>query len=145
MKSSTLYAGCLFSVLLLSGNSALAVPESGQDSRIEWNLMQNWPIAGKTLDMAHSLDGKFVYILSDKQTVQVFNNEGQLQGSIPVEDGVSSIDVSPQGDTLYLVNNKTQSFSSMAVSFTVEVDITGSPVRGPVDAPIAIALFTDFE
>ncbi len=145
MKYPKLYAGVLLSLILSSGANALAVPDSGQDKSIEWNVLQSWPTAGKTLDMVHSLDGKFVFILNDKQLVQVFNNQGQLQGSIPVEEGVSAIDIAPQGETLYLINNKTQTFSAIGVSFITNVDISGSPFRGPADAPVTIVLFTDFE
>lgn len=145
MKLPKAYVGCLLLLFLASGANALTVPDSGKDNRVEWNLQQNWPTAGKTLDMVHSLDGKFVYILNDKQMVQVFNSEGQLQGSIPVEEGVSAIDIAPQGEILYLINNKNQSFSSIGVSFVVDVDISGSPIKGPIDAPVTIALFTDFE
>ena len=77
--------------------------------------------------------------------VQVFNSQGQLQGSIPVEEGVAGIDIAPQGEMLYLINNKTQTFSSVGVSFVVDVDTSGSPFKGPADAPVTIALFTDFE
>lgn len=145
MKFTKLYAGCFISLLLASGANALAVSDSGQDNRIEWNVLQKWPTVGKTLDMVHSLDGKFVYILNDKQVVQVFNNQGQLQGTIPVEEGVSAIDIAPQGEMLYLINNNNQTFSSIAVSFIVDIDISGSPFKGPADAPVTIALFTDFE
>jgi len=145
MEHPKLFAGCLFTLIIAFGSNAPAVPASGQDNRIEWNLLQNWPTAGTTLDMVHSLDGKFVYILNDKQAVQVFNNLGQLQGSIPVEDGVSAIDIAPQGEMLYLINNKTQTFSAVGVSFIIDIDTTGSPFKGPADAPVTIALFTDFE
>jgi len=145
MHSPKLYAACLLSLTVAFGTNALAVPDSGQADRIEWNLLQKWPTALKTLDMVHSLDGKMVYILSDKQTVEIFNNQGQLQGSIPVDEGVSSIDIAPQGEMLYLINNQTQTFSAIGVSFVVQVDITGSPFKGPADAPVTITLFTDFE
>ncbi len=145
MKHLKLYAGCLLSLILTSGANALAVPDSGQDGKIEWNVLQSWPTTGKTLDMVHSLDGKFVFILNDKQEVQVFSSQGQLQGSIPVEEGVSAIDIAPQGEMLYLINNKSQTFSSIGVSFVVDVDISGSPVKGPADAPVTLVLFTDFE
>jgi len=145
MKLTKLYAGCLLTLFCASGANALAVPDSGQDNRIEWNVLQKWPTVGKTLDMVHSLDGKFVYILNDKQLVQVFNSQGQLQGTIPVEDGVSAIDIAPQGEMLYLINNKNQTFSSISVSFIADIDISGSPFKGPENAPVTIALFTDFE
>lgn len=145
MKHPKIIAGCLLSLAVAVSSNVQAVPDSGQDNRIEWNLKQNWPTAGKTLDMVHSLDGKFVYILSDKPSVQVFNNQGQLLGTIPVEDGVSAIDIAPQGEMLYLINNKTQTFSAVGVSFVAEIDTAGSPVKGPDDAPVTMVLFTDFE
>lgn len=145
MKYSRLYACCMVSLFIGSGAHALTVPESGQDNRIEWKMQQNWPTSGKTLDMANSLDGKFVFILNDKQQVQVFNNQGQLQGNIPVEEGVSAIDIAPQGETLYLANSANQTFSSLSVSFIVDIDTTGAPFKGPADAPVTITLFTDFE
>ncbi|TKB25844.1 hypothetical protein FCL47_12135 [Desulfopila sp. IMCC35006] len=145
MKFPRLYTGCLITLFLASGANALAVPDAGQDNRVEWNVLQKWPTGGKTLDMVHSLDGKYVYILNDKQMVQVYTTQGKLQGSIPVEEGVSAIDIAPLGEKLYLINNKNQTFSSIAVSFIVDVDISGSPFRGPADAPVTIALFTDFE
>ncbi|KJR98920.1 MAG: membrane protein [Desulfobulbaceae bacterium BRH_c16a] len=145
MKYSRIYACCIASLFIGSAANALTVPESGQDNRIEWNMQQNWPTSGKYLDMVHSLDGKYVYMLNDKQQVQVYNNQGQLQGSIPVEEGVTNIDIAPQGELLYLVNNAKQTFSSIAVSFVIDIDTTGAPFKGPADAPVTIALFTDFE
>lgn len=145
MKFPRLSACCLAAVLIGSGASAATMPDSGQDKRVEWKIQQTWPIAGKTLAMVNSLDGKFVFLLSDKQQVQVFNTQGQLQGSIPVDDGVSAIDISPQGELLYLINNTKQSFSSVAISFVVDIDTTGAPFKGPADAPVTMTLFTDFE
>ena len=124
---------------------ASTIPDRGQDNRIEWQLQQNWPTSAKTIDMAHSLDGKFVFILNDQQQVQIFNKQGQLQGNIPVGGGVSAIDIAPRGETLYLVDTDKQTFSSVAVSYVVNVDITGSPFKGYADAPVVISVFSDFE
>ena len=145
MKYPKLYAGCLMSLLIATGAHALAIPEAGQNDRIEWKILQNWPTTGQTVDMVHSLDGKFVYILNDNHQVQVFSAQGQLQGAIPVAEGVSSIDIAPQGELLYLINNKDNSFSSVSVSFVVDIDTAGSPFEGPADAPVTISVFSDFE
>jgi len=145
MKFPGLFACCLVTLLLGSGSNAATMPDAGQDKRVEWKVQQTWPVTGKILAMVNSLDGKFVFLLNDKQQVQVFNNQGQLQGNIPVEAGVSAIDISPQGELLYLLNNTSQSFTAVAVSFVVDVDTNGSPFKGPADAPVTITLFTDFE
>jgi len=145
MKLPKLYVCGLASLFIGSVALAATLPDSGQDKRVEWKVQQTWPTAGKTLSMVNSLDGKYVFLLNDKQQVQVFSSQGQLQGNIPVEEGVSAIDISPQGETLYLINNSGQSFTSVAVSFIVDVDVAGSPFKGPADAPVTLTLFTDFE
>lgn len=127
-----------------SAYALTAVPE-GHDQRIEWKVQHSWPTESKTLDMVYSLDGKYVYILNDRQQVQIFNREGKLQGNIPIEKGVSTIDISPQGDSLYLINNVKNTFSSLSVSFVVDIGIADSPFDGPADAPVTLAVFTDFE
>ena len=130
---------------LLSSASAMAMTDSGIDKRVEWKVQQSWPIANKPLSVVHSLDGKYVYVLTDKQQVQIFTSQGQLMGSIPVDKGISQIDIAPQGELLYLIDGETQNFTSVAVSFVADVDISGSPVKGPANAPVTITLFTDFE
>ena len=136
---------CVACLCIATSSSALTAVPEGQDQRIEWKLTKSWPTESKTLDMVYSLDGKYVYILNDKQQVQIFNREGQLQGNIPIEQGVSTIDISPQGDSLYLINNVKNTFSSISVSFVVDIGTADSPFEGPADAPVTLVVFTDFE
>lgn len=145
MKHPQLILSCLASLLIAAHSNASVIPENGQDKRIEWENKQSWQTSSKTLDMVHSLDGKYVYILNDKQQIQVFSHEGQLQGNIPVAKGVSVIDIAPRGELLYVIDNEKQTFSTVAVSFVVDIDTAGSPFRGPENAPVTITLFTDFE
>jgi DNA-binding beta-propeller fold protein YncE len=121
------------------------VATSGQDNLVEWETTSSWTIPTKPVDMAHSLDGKYVYILNDANQVQVFDKAGKLQGSIPVSEGVTGIDIAPQGETLYLIDKAANSFKAVSVSFVHTLDTAGSPFEGPADAPITIAVFTDFE
>ncbi len=145
MNYQKLLASCALSFLLATGANALPVSESGQNERVEWQVQQSWATKTKTVDMVHSLDGKYVFILTDQQKVAIYNNQGQLQGSIPVDAGVSAIDIAPQGEFLFLIDNKANTFTSLSISFVVDIDTAGSPFQGPADAPVTIALFTDFE
>ena len=145
MKYLKIFLACMACFLMAVHSYALTAESEGHDQRVEWKLTQSWPTESKTLDMVYSLDGKYVYILNDRQQVQIFNRVGQLQGNIPIEKGVSAIDISPQGDSLYLINNEKNTFSSISISFVVEVETAGSPFKGRVDAPVTLAVFTDFE
>lgn len=145
MKYYKAHVACLAFLCVVTASSAMAIANAGQDNRVEWTVAQSWPIQNKTLDMVHSLDGKFVYILNDKNQVQVFDRQGGLQGNIPVDAGVSGIDISPRGEVLYLIDNVKNTFSSVSVSLVVDIDTVGSPSKGPADAPVTVAVFSDFE
>ena len=145
MKYSKIYTAWVACLFFAASAHALTTPPEGQDNRVEWKVVQSWPTESKTVDMVHSLDGKYVYILNDKNQVQIFNRQGQLQGNIPVSESITAIDIAPQGDTLYLVDNAKNTFSAISVSFVVDVSITDAPFEGPADAPVTIAVFTDFE
>lgn len=135
----------LAAILLLSSSQTMAMSDSGMDKKVEWKVQQSWPLPAKPLSMVHSLDGKYLYVLNDKQQVQIFTTQGQLQGAIPVEKGVSQIDIAPQGELLYLIDGSAQTFTTVAVSFIADIDTTGAPFKGPADAPVTLTLFTDFE
>jgi len=145
MKYKNIYMGCFATLLISSSAFGLTTPKSGQDNRVEWAVQQNWSTADKALDMVHSLDGKLVYLLNDKSQVQVYTNKGKLQGSIPVKAGTTAIDIAPRGETLYLINNKDMTFSSVSVSFVVDLDTSGAPFKGLANAPVTMTVFTDFE
>jgi len=145
MKYSKIFLPGLTCLFLAANGYALPQSQEGQDQRIEWKVMQSWPTESKTIDMVHSLDGKYVFILNDRGQVQVYNRQGQLQGSIPVSKTVSAIDIAPQGESLYLIDNEKNSFTTVSVSFVVSVDTANSPFKGLADAPVTMVVFTDFQ
>jgi protein-disulfide isomerase len=124
---------------------AETVPATGQDDRVEWEVRTNWKIDGTPIDIVHSLDGKMVFILDSQQRVLVYDNNGKLQGRIPVGEGVTAIDIAPQGESLYLIDKKDNSFTSVAMNYVHDIDVSGSPFKGKVDAPVTVTVFTDFE
>jgi len=122
-----------------------SVPTEGVNQKIEWSTNSNWSTEVKPLRMVHSLDGKKVFVLGEDQKVHVFSPDGTLIGSIPVDQGVSDIDIAPYGELLYLINSENKTFTSLSVSLVADLDVGSSPVKGPENAPVTIIVFTDFE
>lgn len=133
----------LFSALMTNQTNA-AAPQA-PPSKIDLNVDKSWKLPAKPLDIAYTLDGKRVFILTDQQSILVYDNQGQLTGSIPVDKGVSAIDIAPRGEKLFLINQQNNSFTDMTVDFVADINIAGSPVLGLATAPVTIVLFTDFE
>lgn len=132
-------------MLSFSTTSALAVADASGASGVQWQVENSWQLPEKPLDLVYSLDGQRVFILTNQQQVLVYDAEGNLLGKITVKKGVSSIDIAPRGDRLYLLNDKDNSFTDLSVDFVVDIDVIGSPFLGKADAAITIAVFTDFQ
>ena len=132
----------MFSFSTSSAFAAIATPEA---SKVLLEVENTWQLPDKPLDIVYSLDGRKVFILTNQNQVLVYAAGGDLLGKINVKNGVSAIDIAPRGEKLYLINQKDNSFTDLSVDFVVNVDTTGSPYLGKGNAPVTIAVFTDFE
>lgn len=139
MLKKTLTFGALILLPLL------VTPMPSQGSSIDATIVRDWKLDAKPIDMVHTLDNKRVFILGDDSNVHVFTADGIKQGVIKVDKGVTAIDIAPRGEMLYLTNSANNTFTSLTVSFTTSIDITGSPFLGNENAPVVLALFSDFQ
>ncbi|MBA3005020.1 MAG: thioredoxin domain-containing protein [Proteobacteria bacterium] len=136
--------GCALLLASLLTGQVMAATET-PPSKIDWSVDKTWNLPAKPLDIVYSLDGKRVFILTEQQTVLVYDNLGELTGSIPVDKGVSAIDIAPRGEKLFLINQETKAFSDVSIDFITDINTVGSPFLGLAKAPVIIAVFTDFQ
>ena len=145
MNHKQIITVCTILMASLSAGQAHATTNTAPPSKIDWSVDKTWDLPAKPLDIVYSLDGKRVFILTDQQTVLVYDNLGELTGSIPVDKGVSAIDIAPRGEKLFLINQSTKAFSDLTIDFISDINTEGSPFRGLSKATVTIVLFTDFE
>jgi predicted DsbA family dithiol-disulfide isomerase len=145
MNHKQIITACTILMASLSAGQAHATTNTAPPSKIDWSVDKTWDLPAKPLDIVYSLDGKRVFILTDQQTVLVYDNLGELTGSIPVDKGVSAIDIAPRGEKLFLINQSTKAFSDLTIDFISDINTEGSPFRGLAKATVTIVLFTDFE
>lgn len=138
-------AACAILMLSFSTSSALAAADAKGQPKVQLQVEKTWKLPNKPLDIVYSLDGKKVFILTDHEQVLVYEANGHLLGKIDVDKGVTAIDIAPRGEKLFFINQKENSFTDISVDFVVNIDTTGSPYLGSADAPVTIAVFTDFE
>ena len=135
----------LCAALLLPLTVQAQEPKKTTASDLNWSVQASWPIPAKPLDIAQSLDNKKVFILGADAKVYIFTPDGKQLGALPVDPNVNAIDIAARGEMIYLVNNKTNTYTAIDVSFNQKIDVTGAPVRGKVDAPVTLVVFSDFE
>ena len=85
------------------------------------------------------------FVLNDRGEVLVFSSDGSLKEKIPVGKHIDQIKVGPRADLLYLTSRKKKTVEIVELDFIQKINTAGSPYKGPVDAPVVITVFTDFE
>ena len=95
--------------------------------------------------MEVSLDGRWVFMLTKAGNVLIYSKDGRLEDRIPVAKVFDGIDISPKGDLLYLSSRKSKKIQTMAITFRAEIDTSEAPFMGPAEAPVVVAVFSDFQ
>jgi DNA-binding beta-propeller fold protein YncE len=112
---------------------------------VEWDILQKIEIDTQPIDVAISPDGKRIFVLNDKGEVLVYSRLGKLEDRIAMEKDFDQIKVGPRGDLLYLKSRKNKTIEIVELDFIQNINISGSPYKGPEDAPVVIAVFDDFQ
>ncbi len=110
---------------------------------VEVNVLSTLNLDKSPMDVVTAGDGKWAYILTPGE-IQVYSlTTKALLGRIPVDKAISRISVSHRGDQLYLMNANTLTIASVAI---VDMfNVTGSPFKGPANAPVVITVFSDYQ
>jgi len=114
-------------------------------AEVESSIVATFSLDKSPIDVATTMDGRWAYILTPGE-VQVYSlSTKSLSGRIPVDKEIGRISVSSKGDQLFLINEKTKTLAVVNVDFIQKIDVQGSPFKGPVDAPVVITVFSDYQ
>ena len=131
--------------LLTVTSTSASTPASGSDGSLEWRTLTSMDLPAKALHFKRSLDGKYLFVLTEDHRVLVYDQRNTLQGSIPVDPGVTDLDIAPQGQLLYLIDTEKQVTTTLAIDFVVDIDTSNSAYKGNIDAPVTVVVFSDFQ
>jgi hypothetical protein len=114
-------------------------------ARVEWDVQQKLKMDTPPLDVAVSTDGKWIFVLNDSGNILIYSLNGKLEDKISVGSHVDQIRVGPQDNLLLLSSRRNKTVELLAIDFIHKINISGSPFKGPEDAPVVIAVFSDFQ
>jgi hypothetical protein len=121
---------------------ALSCPVNGA---VEGDVKKTLNLESPPLDLAASLNGKYIYVLTDQGSILIYSVDGKLEDKISVGSQVGSIEVGPWEDVILLVSKKDKEVQILLLDFIKDIDLSNSPFKGPADAPVEIAVFSDFQ
>ena len=112
---------------------------------VEWNIRNTLKLDTQPLDVAVSQNGNLIYVLTKSEKILIYSSSGQLKDEIKVGNHVDHINSGPTEEWLFLSSRNNKTVEILHLDFIRQIDISGSPFRGPENAPIAITVFSDFQ
>lgn len=132
----------IFFLVAALNYSWLPVPAS---AAVEWSRQQLLKTDGAPIDIAVSADGKFTFVLTDTGQVLIYSAQGKAEGTLDVGNDFNGIESSPTGDRLFLLDRNSNAVQVVTVDYIQNINASGAPFKGQADAPVVIALFSDFQ
>ena len=130
---------------VVTHQSFASSPTSGTNGKVQWKQISTFKLPYIPVDSAYSLDGNYAFFLTENNAVLIYDGSGNLQGSVPVGAGVSAIKTDPRGQLLYLLDDKEMVATTLSIDLVVNINTSGSPFKGESEAPVTIAVFSDFQ
>ena len=112
---------------------------------VEWDVRETLNLESPPVDLAASLNGKYIYVLTSQGSILIYSVEGKLKDKISVGRQVDGLKVGPWEDVILLTSKKNKQVQIVLLDFIKDIDLSHSPFKGPADAPVEIAVFSDFQ
>ena len=112
---------------------------------VEWTIMKTLQLKASAVDVVPSPDGKRIFVLTDQGKIIIYSSISKVEGEIDVGKEINQIKLGPKGDILILNNRKNKTVQFVSFDFIQNINVAGSPFKGPEDAPVVLAVFSDFE
>lgn len=114
-------------------------------STVEWKVEKTLKVDHRPIDVATSANGQLTFVLTNKGTIFIYNDQGQLKDKFSVGSSIDGIEASPDGERIFLSSGKDKTVQIVSIDFVSNIDTAGSPYKGPPDAPVVIAVYSDFQ
>jgi hypothetical protein len=112
---------------------------------VEWNVLKTMQLETAPIDVALSLDRKWIFVLTEQGQILIYSSAGPLKDKIDVGNHVDRIKVDPRGEHLLLSSHQNKSVQLIKLDFIQNINVSGSPFKGSEDAAVVVAVFDDFE
>jgi WD40 repeat protein len=118
---------------------------STASAELEWTFRKQVPLTSAPLDNAVSTDGQLLFMLSPGEIAVYSLTQSKTINTIPIDPDYNRISVSPKGSSLIVTSSAGKSLKIIDLEFVYQIDISGLPLKGSADAPVTIAVFSDYQ
>jgi protein-disulfide isomerase len=112
---------------------------------IDWTLEKELNLGVAPVDVAASLDGETIFILTPTEIVAYSVPNEQVVSRIPIAPGFDRISLSFKDNTLIVTNSSEQTMKIIKIEQIYDISVSGHPYKGQENAAITIAVFSDYQ
>ena len=114
-------------------------------AEIDWKARVTITPQSKPIDIAITADGKHTFILGEGGKLYIYTSAGRLHDTIEVSEDMNKIAVDGNGARIFLSNDKKNTVHELILDYVVAMDYKGSAFLGNSEAPVVLAVFSDFQ
>jgi hypothetical protein len=123
----------------------LCYATSGMPATVEWTVSGQLDLKAPPLDMCASADGKWLYILSAGEVAVYSFAEEKIVNRIAIDTGFDSMICIKEKNSLVVTSHSGNTVQIIQLEEVYQFDISGLPYQGSKDAPVIIAVFSDYQ
>lgn len=132
------------SLLMAVALTLLILPLPGI-AAVDLEMLEDIAVDATPIDVITSKDGRWIYVLTSEANVHVYSTEGTLKGTAALDPGARGIACGAEDGVLYVTYSDRHTIQTVRLDPVHDFETSYSPFKGPADAPVTLALFTDFE
>ena len=112
---------------------------------VEFNIQKTLQTDAAPIDVAVSVDGRATFVLTENGHVLVYDGRGNLTESINIGSHIDGIDLDPSGERLFATSRQNKTVEIIQLNFIKNINTEGAMFKGPANAPVTIAVFSEFQ
>jgi DNA-binding beta-propeller fold protein YncE len=130
----------LLSLMMLSFFMA-----GGVSASVEWQTGGSIKTGQPPIDLAVSADGKYTFVLTKGGELKIYTANGSLTDTISISAEFDTVATDGSGSRVYLGNSKKSTVQEIRITYRAKFSEVDSPFLGKSDAPVVMAVFSDFQ
>lgn len=136
----------VFCMLLISAFILLMVFPCGVYAELEWTGSRQITLVESPLDVVQSSDGQWTFILTPDSVLVYTASADKVTQTIPVgKKGFDRMSFSDAGKRLVLTSSSQKLARIIELEVVHAIDVSKLPFRGSRNAPVTIAVFSDYQ
>ncbi len=113
----------------------ITVPVMGE---VDWKRLDTLDVNGTPIDVAVSINGQWIYILTDQGEIFVHSGQGEFRGIVPVGKHIDGISASPWDDIILGKSKLRKQVEILSIDVIRNIDTTGAPFKGEKEASVEL-------